>query len=570
MAATAKLKIQKSSKTLGQFTNLPSAFKTMPKGAMDKNMLLQKIDGLKRVPVRQLQEAANAISQLNRYNLKSDRRVELVQAILAQVYSVMARHYKTFQSQLLSLPESKERRETILACIDIAEQGAISYKHLFKEIYSPRALGYRRNRQRCIEAAVRILEFTRISQRFRALRHQKLPASQWQDINRVFFSLTVHGDIEQDITLLGSIGTWVRKLNTQSQIRASAQGIYLSLQLFGLLDAASWSARLFHTADAYLETISSAMVVHTDHGRELEPGWLITSLDRNGPPLFQREPNLPGAALLIEYTGLYNSLVQEYEELAKMKFLGQYDESKLSRPLLDLESIERFPLLEAMLFGLRPRERKSRRHAAFGHENLRLQFGFADSFASLLEMASEELRYMTKTRTLNHSLSRVSAGLSDDSTGLQNSRWEIVNFSSGGILVMTRESVHTNPIQVGQLVAFHPNEDVKRPLLGYVSRINRPNDMQVDVAIVRFSNHAESAIMRGDKSTASPHGIAVIIFKSLEHRWCLIARHEDELQPGSPFKLIREDAKQIPARLGHVMLTKQEFVVFELSAPGMS
>lgn len=569
MNATAKIKIKRSSKTFGQFANLPSAFKSPPKGVADKAMVIAKIDGLKRVVVKQLQEAANQLALVNRYNIKNEKRIKLVNAIMVSVYAAMSKHYTKYQTNVLSLPESKERREVILACIDITEQAAIACKHYFKEIYSAKSLGYRRNRSKCIDMGVRILELLRIEQRFRALRHQKLPPAAWQDINRVFFSLLVHGDIDEPRELSGYIGTWAKKSSIKKQnASASAKKIYLSIQLFGLLDAPSWSTRLFHAADAYLEHVADAIVIHTDDKVELEPGWLMTNIDLKGPPLFQREQHSVDPSIKFEYSNLYNHLISDYEELAKMKFIGQLDEDKLSRPLFDLEEIERFPLLETMLFGLRPRERMQKRHAAFGHESLKLFFGYRQTFDLLMDMANEDVKRLTKTRAFSDTLAGVSAGLSDKLNSHSLTKWEIVNFSTGGILVLTRESASTNPIQIGQIVAFNPNDDVKRPMLGYVSRINRPSEQQVEVAIVRFSNHAESALLQ-ENQKSNETGSGVILFQNMEGKWCLIARHDYDFIPGTPFKLLRESNKTIPARLGNVMLSKQEFIVFELSAPGM-
>jgi len=575
MASAGKIKISKGSKVLGQFANLPTAFKSPPKSAITKESALHKLKALKPSPARQLQEAVSILSQVNRYNLKNEKRIEMVRAVIGFVYSTMAKHYQTYQSKVLSLPESKQRREVILASVNVAEQAAIAYKHYFKDIYSAKTLGYRRNREKSIEAGVRILELLRIQQRFLALRHQKLPANNWQDVNRVFFSLLLHDDIDEEISLLGSIGTWVKKSSTvQQAAHSTAKKLFISIQLFGLIDAPSWSTRLFHSPDTYLNYVENAVQIHTDDNSTLEPGWLITHIDHNGPPLFQREQRMVEPRIRIDYANLYNRLVQDYEALAKMKFIGQFDIEKLSRPLLDLEAIERFPLLETMLFGLRPRERKQKRHAAFGHEDLTICFSFRDAFDLYMDMAVPGVKNLTKTQVFRDSLagpSPMSTMATMDAGEIGNTKWEIVNFSTGGILVLTRESAYTNPIQIGQLVAFNPNEDVKRPLLGYVSRINRPSEQQVEVAIVRFSNHAESAIVYSDQPTGGTgkEGVGVIIFQSMEGKWCLVAKHDYDFVPGSPFKLLREDDRSLPARMGNVMLTKQEFIVFELSAPGM-
>lgn len=555
---------------LGEFAALPSAFKAAPKELINNSTLTARLEDLKRFGIRQLQEAASLLAQFNRYELKAEKRVELVRHILGIVYPVMLRHYQLYQDKIISLPESNERRNAILYCIEISLQSAIAFKHLFKGLYSPKSMAYRRVRDKLVEAGGRILELTRLEQRYRALRHQKLPQTSWLDANRAFFSLLVHGDADEPITLLGSIGFSHKPVNFfKSQPAYTIAKLYSSIQLFGVVDAQSWSTRLFHTPDAYLDFIENAMLIKPDSNMKLEPGWLITHIDSKGPPLFQREKHLPQPRICFEYSNLYNHLVSDYEELAKMKFIGQFDASRLCRPLLELETTERFPFLEAMLFGLRPRERKQKRHAAFGNEHVRIYFGFKEVYRFLIDLVAKDVRRIIDSRGFMDTLSSYSASVVEDSVLSNRTRWEIANFSTGGMLVVTRESSHTVPIQIGSLVAFIPNADIKRPLLGYVSRINRPNDQQVDVAIVRLSSHAEDAIALDNAELQDSKGKGVIIFKTLDNKWCLVARHNYDFVSGSPLRLIREDYQRVPARLGNVLLTKQDFIVFELSSPGL-
>jgi hypothetical protein len=569
--ATAKAVRAKSRGShLGEFVGLPKALKAAPKDLLNKRAIAAKLDDLKRFSVRQLQEAATIIGQLNRFNLKPDKRVDLVRDILGIVYAEMLRHYRQYQDKVISLPESQERRDAILACIEICALSAQAYKYLFQEIYTAKSLGYRRVRSEVIETGVRILELSRMEQRFRALRHQKLAPTAWLDINRAFFALLAHGDSEEPVTLLGTLGF----SRGQSRIgkplqEASASKLYLSIQLFGLLDAQSWSTRLFHAPDAYLDCIENAIVIEPDTGKEVPAGCLLTYSDNKGPPVFQRKKNMPEPRICIEYPNLYNRLVVDYEELAKMKFIGRFDAAKLSLPLLELEAIERFPFLEAMLFGLRPRERKQKRHAVFGQEHIRLYFGFKDVYKLLMDLASKDLRRVAETRAFMDTLAGYSAGVLDDTGSAKRSRWEIANFSTGGLLVISRESSFTVPIQIGSLVAFIPNPEAKRPLLGYVSRINRPNDQEVEVAIVRLSSHAEDAIVEDSEDKTGTQGKGVVMFKTLDDKWCLVVRHDYDFISGKPLRLVREDYKRVPARLGNTLLTKQDFIVYELSSPGL-
>lgn len=554
---------------LGEFANLPTAFKSAGKEVLSKEEYLARLDGLKQYSIKQLQEAAQFVSHLNRVQLKAEKRVTLAMAILGSVYPVMARYYQSFQSSANSLPETTDRRQVIVAGVELVEQAAIACKHVFRELYSPKSSAYRRQREQLQETGVRILELLRLEQRWRALRHQKLPANAWKDTNRVFFSLLAHDDVQEKVALLGDIGTW-RRTNTDKRAAPSASplALYFSIQLFGLVDTPSWSTRLFHAPDAYLETVDNAMQLQADHNELIQPGWLLTGIDHGGPALFNRDTRLLAPRILIEYSNLYNRMVMDYEELAKMKFIGNVDASKVSKPLLSLEPMERLPFLESMLFGLRPRERRQKRHAAFGSESLRMYFSFREAFRLLMDLASPDVRRVADSRAFIDTLASHSAGI-NDSSGYDQTRWEIANFSTGGILVVTRESSYTTPIQVGQIAAFISGKESKRPLIGYVTRIHRPSDQSIEVAVVRLSSHAESALIVSEAGKYANQRLGVILFQNMEGRWSVIAKHDYDLVSGTPLRLVRENNKPLPARLGNVLLTRQEFVVFELSTPGM-
>jgi len=566
---TEAVRIAANEAMLGQFVNLPTAFKAVGKELRSKEEYLAKLEGLKPYPIKQLQEAAQTLGQLNRFNLKADKRLSLSAAIVGQIYPVLSKYYQQFQSSLSSLPENPERRQIVIAGIEIAEQAAIAFKHQFRELYASKTAGYQRHRDKLLETGVRILELLRIEQRLRGLRHQKFPVSAWQDTNRTFFSLLIHDDVDTKLPLLGNLGTWGKAdKNNREALKASVRSLYFSIQLFGVLDTPSWSTRLFHVPDGYAEMLENAILLQIDHQQELVPGFLLTGIDHTGPALFQRDARMQTPCVLLEYSQLYNRLIQDYEELAKMKFIGNVDASRLNKPLSSLEPMERLPLLESMLFGLRPRERRQKRHAAFGSEMLRLYFGYRDAFRLLADLASPDIKHITQSRAFIDTLASHSSGIGE-SSGIEQTKWEIANFSTGGVLVVTRETSYTTPIRIGQIAAFISGKEMKRPLVGYVTRLHRPNEQNIEVAVVRLSNHAEAAIVSGDTGKLAGQRLGVILFQSPDSRWCLIAGHEYDLVSGTPLRLSRDRVTAIPARLGNVLLTKQEFVVFELSAPGM-
>ena len=99
-----------SDSLLGQFVTLPTAFKNASKELASKEEYVGKLESLKQFSIKQLQEAAQILAQLNRYLIKPEKRLLLTSAIVAQVYAVMARQYQLYQTNISSLPEHPDRR----------------------------------------------------------------------------------------------------------------------------------------------------------------------------------------------------------------------------------------------------------------------------------------------------------------------------------------------------------------------------------------------------------------------------------------------------------------------------
>jgi len=147
--------------------------------------------------------------------------------------------------------------------------------------------------------------------------------------------------------------------------------------------------------------------------------------------------------------------------------------------------------------------------------------------------------------------------------------WEMVNFSSRGLLLTTEESDFTSPIEIGQVVAFTPSKQEQEPLLGCVTRVQRTNYRNVEVAIFRLSTHAEAALAV-QAEIAGNKGLPVILMRDLDAQWKILVPNQYEFISGTPLQVIRADGKKIPARLGGLWLVKNKFTIYELSSPKLT
>ncbi|MDR9437334.1 MAG: hypothetical protein RI563_10645 [Thiohalophilus sp.] len=561
------------SSQFGHFGNLTKPYKDAERKELDRERYLQTLTNYQRAPVRLLEEAVRIQANLNRLKMKPEKREQLTQAVLGQIYPVVAMWYEKFQAEQSSLPESNERRNALEASIKAVEQVAISYKLLFHADYNASPSTFARHQQQLYAWGLRIIELLRLIQRLKALRYQKMSKTDWLDVNQVFFSMLLHNAVNGQLNLLGTVGVRSRqdKSERSSTPKGSMQEIYLSIQLFGLLETNSWPTGMLYVPDAYLASLGTeSFQIKADDRAPLQPGTLVTYLHSNGPPQFQRREDIGGPSILIDYTGLYNALVREHETIGKMKFLGNYDASKLSKPLQVVKEEERLPVLESMLIGLRQRNRQQKRHRVHTYDALRVYFGREEVMRLLRDISSRDLQKIMDSRQFVDKLARQSSLLAEDDRSHMVTQWAMINFSSGGLLIGTEETAFSTPIKIGQLVAFGPvDAELHRVTLGYINRLHRTDDHRVEVAIVRLSTHAEAVVIQNEKDMQEKSGHAAILVKDLDNQWKLIVTPGLEVKSGDPLKLIRNDGSRLPVRLGEVWIVKKEFTQYELRSPGL-
>lgn len=560
---------KKAPSVLGDLSGLSLPFKKADKNDLDRNKIIKNLDSYKKFPVRLLEEAGNILLKINRVLIKPKQRKELAELLASYIYSVVLLWYEKYQNAENSLPESNERRNALIASIDAIHQLSISYKLLFREYYSDDKKKYN---NLAYQYGARSLELIRLEQRLRALRYQKLPKVSWQHSNQIFFSLAHHNAVDENYKLIGLVGIRKEsdKLRKGGVPVSSIRKLYLSIQLFGILDVTTWPTRMFHIPDGYLDLLNGeGLKIVADDGKELKPGFLLTHYKNEMPPLFRRTGNFHSRLIRIDYTNLYNLLVKDHKEIAKQQFLEELCESKFSKPLSDINEVDRVPVVELMIMGLTSRERRQKRHASFDGSSLSVYFGFHEVNRLLKDIIAPDQERVRESRQFIDTLAMSSALLADEQKSHMAASWTISNFSTGGLLISTEETDFSNPIQIDMLMAFTLPDNKKHPILGFVRRLNRPNSKQVEIAVVRLSNYAETTGVQTQDELDSSTAKAAILIKNIRGEWNLIIKTSMHYLKGEPLKLIRANGSRLPVRLGEVVYTKKDFKVFELRSPGL-
>lgn len=565
-------KNRKAGSVLGELSGLSLPFKKAEENELDRNIIIQKLEVHKKLPVRLLEEAANTLHKINRVLLSPKQRNEYAELLASFIYPVVLLWHDKYQKQENSLPESNERRSALISSIEAIQQLSIAYKLLFRDYYSVGKKEYKKNSKLACQYAARALELIRLEQRLRALRYQRLPKISWQHCNQLFFSLAHHGAIDDDYDVIGLIG--IRKssdrLRQGGVPTSNVRRLYLSIQFFGLLDVTTWPTRMFNIPDAYLDLLGgNGLKILADDGNELKPGFLLTYYKSDMPPVFNRTENIPSPLIQFDYSKLYNVLVSDHKEIGKQQFINEFDESKFSRPLAEVDDVDRVPVIELMIMGITPRERRQKRHASFDESSLSVYFGFKEVNRLLKDLIAPDQSRVKESRQFIDTLAKSSALLAEEQTSHMAASWVITNFSAGGLLISTEETDFSNAIQIDMLMAFTMPDNREHPILGFVRRLNRPDSKHIEVAVVRLSNYAETADVQAQDELDSSIPKSVILIKNVRGEWSLIIKTSMHYLRGEPLKLIRANGSPLPIRLGDVIYTKKDFKVFELRSPGL-
>lgn len=557
-----------------KFSNLPHPYRRPDKKEVDFEIYQEKLKHLHSFPVRMLEEGANILTALNMMLLKPEQRLEISNMILVQIYPALAIWYQKYQGLENSLPENKDRRTSLTASVNVLEQLAISYMHYFKDLFTPAPRRFKKQSNKLTAVGFRLMEIFLLLQRVRALRYQKLTRNEWQNCNQLFFSLALHNAVDSAYKLHGSVGIRAERSTNDSRkdfLNCSIRKLYLSIQLFGLMDVSTWPTRMFHLPDAYLDYLDGeGMKMVFDDGEKLKSGFLYTDLYQDMAPRFDRPAMKHEPAVQIVISGLYNALAKDHEEIAKMKFIADFDISKLSRPLQRMKEEDRVPILDMMLLALQLRKRQQQRHAVFSDDVLKVYFGKKSVMHLLTDLTQHNFRKVVDSRQFEDTLAEQSSKFSEADDYQMRSSWRMVNFSAGGMLLRTRETDFSNPVQLGQLMAFVPEDNIRKPTLGVVVRLQRYDDGFVEVALRCLSNHAEAAYLFAQADMQKDKGKAIIVYQNLNDHWYLVVSSEHDFVPGMPFWLIRPKGSRIPVRLGEVWMAKKEFLIFEMRSPGLA
>ncbi|MCG6969126.1 MAG: hypothetical protein LJE85_05075 [Gammaproteobacteria bacterium] len=539
----------------------------------DVTPLWSQLDALAAEPVHLLVELNHFLHELNRTYLQSDRRYDITARCLE--YAAPAFRYVYFEHQKgKALPEISSKREALIAAVTCVKELANSFKRIIKNEYKPGGKKIKSPNRRVRQCMLAVLEMVYAEQRLKALRYQKLNSLAWRDCNNLFVILQSTGDVRKAFKPTGLITS--RSSPSESMAKAmktNAEELYAAIQLLGLIDPNTLSLQQIVIVESYLKQYLPELHFHALNEEKLPVNCIITSYGHDGPPLLQEAAEYSPHALSMDIQSLLSGIKQDYQPLlaqvnGSAKNFGPEPAGEIAAKastVNSLEDVERLLALRAMLKKLRETERTDTRKYAEEAQDWYVYNGFTAGFRMLNGSRGQTDGVNRLQNQLNISLAQRSASLADSGADENVTQWEIVNESAGGVLLRTKETQFINNLFIGQLIVFaRSKSDLNQPSCGWVVRIRRAHDNQVELSLKLLASHIESVVVQTEILKKNTMGMPGIMILDAGEDLQLLMHQSHRLMQGSSVS-IQRGGKSYTSIVGEILFFQREFVLYRLT-----
>ncbi|NOX77213.1 MAG: hypothetical protein GXP17_11515 [Gammaproteobacteria bacterium] len=561
-------------------------------------------------PIELLRQIEQYLKRLNTERLPTRKRIRWREQVQRHACPALRKIYSE-QHKAQALPESHDRREGLVVAIHVCRQLAIAYKRQLSLDYALPETRFLRVRGRLRRCGLRALELIRMEQRLRAMRYQKLLPLTWRDCNAIYFALAQTEDVNAVAPAMGCLqlrAEWMPgDLAHRAAPTTSVQQTYLAIQLFGLMDANTVSSRELHVVDAQINPVLANMSLEPDDGGPLADGRLVVYCQQDCPPYYQRQdekalanwrrpqpgpapvtgenelaPREGPPALQLDIVPLAqrvlaahaDSLSQFHVYCASEAEAGKGSRQR-GKAVADKQDLARMLVLGSMCDQLRRRRRSRVRDNIVGRQVLYVYNGYASVFKLLTDNQEEDedtLAELAVDNELRDTLAGRSALITSGRVSADEGQWFVLDRNDGGVHIKTRESQFTTAMFIGQLVAFaYSREQLQHPLLGYVVRLCRDREQEIEITVRIISQQPQAAAVQSDFLSQNDMALPAILLSDSSNGFShgeepsLLLHHSHRMASGLTVKIETGGESRV-VQIGDLMQIQREFVVYRLAA----
>ena len=520
------------------------------------NQVLQQRLG----PLLLLQATNRYLEKVNPLPLSNEQRARISNMVLNEVVVAVGSLFSRFFQQGGGIPETREQRETISLAMRAIEQLAINYKLLFRRDWADPDQN-RTTQERILVGALRIFECARFEQLLLAFRYQKLPKHVWRDVNQLFFALRDDWDVtaKYPLKVQWAVEDSVSRVELFPKT-ASLEQLYITIQLTGLLDVISWPVHLAYRVGQYLSVIDEPFIKDDERIDDIPTGHCIIYHDQGGPPRFRRNPDQNGASLYIDLNPILRQAIQDRSTL-----MSAAKNSTTDAILQEIPERDRITFLDLLLHRVQPQQRSDPRQRIFDARHARVYGGFEVVYRlfSDIHRKDRDQASVREDRRFWDTLAQHINIVAESEEGLNEPRWVIADEGPGGVQLHVREGEYGLPIYVGRLVAYNGSEDeLAASHLGYVVRLQRMGDDEVEVAIARICGEVRSAMVE-DQDTMEQRPLPALLIRAQDGKLRLLCDNKHRLITGDRLAVM-SGGHHISGALGEAVIAPADFTLFEL------
>jgi hypothetical protein len=512
-------------------------------------------------PLLLLQEANRYLDKINPLPLPYEQRTRLTHILLNEVSTAIGALFSRFFHQGGGIPETREQRESISYAVHAAEQLALSYKLLFRQDWAAPARDPSA-REKIVAGVLRILECVRLEQFLRAFRYQKLPQHAWRDCNQLFFALRGgpwDTAAKYPLKIRLTVEDDASRIELFPRV-SSVEQLYLAIQLTGLMGVISWPVHLMYRVGGYLDDLQVPVAGRDDDGDTVPSGHIIVYRNQGMPPRFNRSLEQLGEAMLIDIEPIIRQVTRDRGASTSSAAIA-------SATLRDIPERDRALFLDLLAHHLRPQRRRDVRQRVFDMRRVRVYGGFEAAYRLFRDIHCRDKNQtnIAEERRFWDELARHTSILAEGEGSVLESCWVIADESAGGIQLRQRERDYSMPLYVGRLVAYNGDgEDIAASRLGYVTRLQRFSDDEMEVAITRL-RAASQAVVVEDIDTADRHILPALLLRDEGGKLRLLCDNKYKFITGEHLAVVN-DTHHFTGTLGDIVLAQADFTVFDLHA----
>jgi len=566
--ATSKKANAASSKLININLSIPPFRKGSRKKKIGDTIPVQRWHQLHTQPKTLLLEVANFLRPTNREIVDTLDRLYVAETSLNTIVHAINIIFNQYLKDE-HFPESESQRQYLSIALDAVQQINTAFKKIFMEEHASFNSPIKLINDRVRHAGFRILELIQIEQRLLASSYQKLPDISWRDLNQVFYVHWFYNNysLKRDISGCLKLKKLDEKINFTGDQPKTPLQLYLTIQLFGLVDGNSLPNKIQHILDAYLSFVDYRIPINDYDGENLIDGQLIISHNQAKSPQFKAQ-NFDIPALQLDIFDLWR--VIKKDAAAQLRISSGMSDS-ISPALATLNETDRIPFVETIVKQLRFYSRENDREQLANSAQLRIFVGFTNCHKALLRKTNTQQTAVNQDMELMEILAETSSSLSEGSQQTSREPWYLIDESEGGLRVRTQTSKTTTKTAVGKIVVFSSLQDEYTNLkLGFITRILRLNDKEIDISIVKIDGSATSILVKDEKRPNKKEAAMIGFFIYVNGRYSqLVLPNSWTVKPHQTLEAHLEDKsgarKKQRILIKSSSLQQREFTTYEIA-----